>query len=280
MDLGGYYLTDNLTNKFQFLVPTNGQYTIPPGGFLLVWADGEATQNATNRADLHASFSLSKNGEAIGIFAANGTAIDALTFGAQITDVSQGRFSDGAAGIFTMPTCTPRTNNIIPNTAPVLNPIANQFTYAGLSVHFTATATDTQSAVQSLSFSLLSGPSGATIHPTSGAFNWSVPSETTPGTNLVALRVLDNGTPPLNDDKTFSVIVRPLPQIASLITGNQLQLSWPATEMGWRLEAQTNSLNVGLNATWFPVSNSTSTNQLYIPISATNSSVFFRLVSP
>ena len=280
VNLGGYYLTDNLTNKFQFLVPTNGQYTIPPGGFLLVWADGEAAQNATNRADLHASFSLSKNGEAIGIFAANGTAIDALTFGAQITDVSQGRFSDGAAGIFTMPTRTPRTNNIIPNTAPVLNPIANQFTYAGLSVHFTATATDTQSAVQSLSFSLLSGPSGATIHPTSGAFNWSVPSETTPGTNLVALRVLDNGTPPLNDDKTFSVIVRPLPQIASLITGNQLQLSWPATEMGWRLEAQTNSLNVGLNATWFPVSNSTSTNQLYIPISATNSSVFCRLVSP
>ena len=96
------------------MVPTNGQYTIPPGGYLLIWADNEAAQNATNRADLHASFGLSKSGEAIGIFSASGTTIDAITFGAQTNDVSQGRFPDGAAGLFFMPTRTPRTNNIIP----------------------------------------------------------------------------------------------------------------------------------------------------------------------
>ena len=179
-----------------------------------------------------------------------------------------------------MPTRTPRTNNIIPNTAPVLNPIADQFTYAGLSVQFIASATDAQSAVQSLSFSLLSAPVGALIHPTSGAFNWSVPIGTAPGTNLVTVRVLDNGTPPLSDDETVSVIVRPLPQIASLITGNQLELTWPVTELGWRLEAQTNTLDVGLSANWFTVPNSTITNQLSIPIHTTNGSVFFRLVSP
>ena len=114
VDLGGYYLADNLTNKFQFMVPTYGQYTIPPGGYLLIWADNEAAQNATNRADLHASFGLSKSGEAIGIFSASGTTIDAITFGAQTNDVSQGRFPDGAAGLFFMTTRTPRTNNIIP----------------------------------------------------------------------------------------------------------------------------------------------------------------------
>ncbi|RLT17046.1 MAG: hypothetical protein DWI28_06780, partial [Planctomycetota bacterium] len=36
-DLSGFYLTDNLTNKFQYLIPAG--YTIPPGGHLLVWAD-------------------------------------------------------------------------------------------------------------------------------------------------------------------------------------------------------------------------------------------------
>src|ERR1039458_2493759 len=60
VDLGGYYLTDNLANKFQFLVPNTGHYLIPPGGFLLVWADNETGQNNTNRADLHANFALSK----------------------------------------------------------------------------------------------------------------------------------------------------------------------------------------------------------------------------
>jgi len=41
VDLGGYFLTDNLANKFQFQVPNNGHYTLPPGGYLLVWADSD-----------------------------------------------------------------------------------------------------------------------------------------------------------------------------------------------------------------------------------------------
>ncbi len=46
VDLGGYFLTDSLTNKFQFEVPNNGHYTIPPGGYLLVWANNETGQNS------------------------------------------------------------------------------------------------------------------------------------------------------------------------------------------------------------------------------------------
>lgn len=280
VDLGGYYLTDNLTNKFQFLVPTNGQYTIPPGGYLLVWADNESGQNSTNRADLHASFGLAKGGEAIGIFSANGTTIDAVTFGAQTTDVSQGRFPDGAAGIFSMPTRTPRTNNIIPNTAPTLAVITDKFTYAGQTVSFTATATDAESAVQTLSFSLPTAPGSATIHPSTGVFNWVVPNNELPGTNLVTARVTDNGTPILSDTKNFAVVIRPKPQVTTAITGNQLQLAWPALELGWRLEAQTNSVGAGISNDWFTVPGSTATNQVSIPINPDNGSVFFRLVYP
>ncbi len=280
VDLGGYYLTDNLTNKFQFLVPTNGQYTIPPGGFLLVWADNEAAQNSTNRADLHASFGLSKSGEAIGIFSANGTTIDALTFGTQTNDVSEGRFADGGANIFSMPTRTPRASNIIPNTAPVLAAITDKFSYAGLTVQFTASATDAESAVQTLAFSLPTTTGSATIHPVTGAFTWTIPSGTMPGTNLFTARVTDNGTPILSDTKNFAVVIRPMPQVTSAITGNQLQLSWPVTETGWRLEAQTNSLATGIGSGWSTVPGSTGTNQLFIPINPANGSVFIRLVYP
>ncbi|MEI9866084.1 MAG: lamin tail domain-containing protein [Limisphaerales bacterium] len=118
VDLGGYFFTDKLSNKFQSQVPTNGQYTIPPHGFLLVWADSETNQNSASFADLHVNFALSKGGEAIGLFAPDGTTIDAITFGAQTSDVSQGRAPDGSTNIVFMATATPRTNNFYSITPP------------------------------------------------------------------------------------------------------------------------------------------------------------------
>lgn len=68
--------------------------------------------------------------------------------------------------------------------------------------------------------------------------------------------------------------------VTAVVSGNQYQLSWPANHTGWRLEAQTNSLNVGLSANWATVSGSTATNQVNVPINPANGSVFFRLVYP
>jgi len=42
------------------------------------------------------SFKLSQAGEQISIFAPNGRLVDSITFGAQTSDVSQGRWPDGA----------------------------------------------------------------------------------------------------------------------------------------------------------------------------------------
>jgi autotransporter-associated beta strand protein len=61
---------------------------------------------------------------------------------------------------------------------------------------------------------------------------------------------------------------------------NQLTLSWPLDHTGWRLQAQTDDAVTGLGANWFDVANSTLTNQMLLPISTANSSVFFRLVYP
>jgi len=60
----------------------------------------------------------------------------------------------------------------------------------------------------------------------------------------------------------------------------QLQLSWPQDHLGWHLQIQTNSLNAGLGTNWVNVPNSTTTNQIFIPINPNNGSVFLRLVYP
>lgn len=111
VDLGGCFLTDNLTNQFQFEIPNNGHYLLPPGGYLLVWADGEAGQNSTNQPDLHVNFNLRAAGEAIGLFAPDGTTIDAVTFGQQTNNVSMGRVPDGGANVFYLPEPSPRAAN-------------------------------------------------------------------------------------------------------------------------------------------------------------------------
>ena len=227
VDLGGYYLTDTLANKTQFLVPNNGHYLIPPQGYLLVWADNESSQNNTNRADLHVNFALSKGGEAIGLFAADGTQIDAVTFGTQTSDVSQGRFQDGSANIVSFVIPTPRAANVLPNTPPILAVINDVEMLVGQTLVFTASATDTNVPAQTLAYSLAAGaPAAATINPATGQFQWTPASA--PGTNTISVVVTDNGTPNLSAAQTFHVIVFPLPSIGVNFPAGKLQLSWPA----------------------------------------------------
>ncbi len=69
-------------------------------------------------------------------------------------------------------------------------------------------------------------------------------------------------------------------QLDLVVDSGQMQLNWPADHIGWRLEAQTNALSVGLGINWVTVPGSAQTNQIVVPISENNSSVFFRLVYP
>ncbi len=118
VDLGGYYLSDE--NRLQFRIPQG--YRIAPHGFLLVWADNEASQNITSRMDLHASFALSRTGESLTLFAPDGSLIDSVTFGGQTNDVSQGRYVDGTQTLYYMATPTPRAPNVVTgSTEPAFN---------------------------------------------------------------------------------------------------------------------------------------------------------------
>ena len=70
------------------------------------------------------------------------------------------------------------------------------------------------------------------------------------------------------------------PQLAYQFAGSQLQIHWPADHAGWQLQAQTNSLGLGLGTNWLTVLGSTFTNQLTLPLSLANGSVFFRIAYP
>jgi len=227
-DLASYYLTDNLANQFQFRVPPG--YRVPPHGFLLVWADNAPGLNSPDSADLHVNFQLAKSGEAIGLFAADGTRIDAVTFGPQTNDVSMGRYPDGGPNLYFMPTPTPRGANVLPvsNTPPILAPIGSQTVHEGQTVTFTATATDADMPAQTLTFSLDPGaPAGAVIDGSSGVFTWSTIGIAAPSTNTVTVRVTDDGLPPLSESETIALIVIGPPSLSVVSrSGDQLTLGW------------------------------------------------------
>lgn len=88
VNLTGLYLTDEPSNPRKWPFP-NGT-TIAANGYLLVWAD----ENGTATPGLHANFKLASTGEQIYLIdtdANNNQVLDAITFGAQATDVSYGR---------------------------------------------------------------------------------------------------------------------------------------------------------------------------------------------
>ena len=111
VNLSGYRLTDTLVDPTHWTFPS--QTVIGPHGFLLVWADGDTAQNGTGtNGDLHASFKLNNSGEAIGLYSPSGVRQHAVTFGAQIQNVSQGLFPDGDTNAFHfMTNWTPRAPN-------------------------------------------------------------------------------------------------------------------------------------------------------------------------
>ncbi len=67
-------------------------------------------------------------------------------------------------------------------------------------------------------------------------------------------------------------------RLASQMSGNQLDLSWPVA--GPPLQAQVNNPGVGINTNWLDVPGSTATNHVVVPIAPTTGSAFYRLAFP
>ncbi len=105
VDVGGYFLTDDLTNASKWQFPNNT--ILPPYSYLNVFCDKEDT--VIN--ELHTNFKLSSNGESIGLFDNALQIIDTLSYGEQVSSVSFGRAANGGTDWFFFSIPTPGEAN-------------------------------------------------------------------------------------------------------------------------------------------------------------------------
>ncbi len=78
---------------------------------------------------------------------------------------------------------------------------------AGRTLMLTNSAADPDAPAQSLSWSLLSPPAGATIGAANGVFTWRPAVSQSPSTNVISVRVADNGNPPRAATQTLAITV-------------------------------------------------------------------------
>ena len=90
------------------------------------------------------------------------------------------------------------------NRAPVLDAIGDKMVRWGNTLTFTATASDSDVPSNTLVFSLVNAPAGASIHMNTGAFSW-IPTSVQLGSHMFRVRVTDNGSPSLFDEETITV---------------------------------------------------------------------------
>ncbi|MDB6026018.1 MAG: glycoside hydrolase family 16, partial [Verrucomicrobiales bacterium] len=124
------------------------------------------------------------------------------------------------------------------NTAPVLASIPTKIVNAGAMLTFTNSATDADLPADALTYGVTNSPAGASVSSVSGVFTWTAPQVTSTQTNAATVLVIDNGTPPLSNSKTFSIVVVAPPKLSSvLVTNGDVNLTW-ATYPGKNYKVQ------------------------------------------
>ncbi len=96
------------------------------------------------------------------------------------------------------------------NLAPVFPPITNLLTViAGATFCLTNTASYHDAPVQTLTYSLLVGPAGATINSTNAVLTWRPRMAQIGTSNLFTIVATDDGVPSLTATQSFTVMVGP-----------------------------------------------------------------------
>jgi len=132
--LGGYYMSDDLMDpEAMFMIPDTypDSVTVAAGGYILFYANkGQET------SVLNLNFKLGGSGEQVGLWNPESMFVDSLTYGAQETDISFGRYPDGTDNWGFMSDYTPGASNTNPSPAEVVLYInefmaSNDFAFPG-----------------------------------------------------------------------------------------------------------------------------------------------------
>jgi hypothetical protein len=148
-----------------------------------------------------------------GYVPATGNTFDVLTYSAE-SGVFTNFLPPFAVAMQTNYGATKLTLTVL-NVRPVLATNADQNLNELTTLGVTATATD-MDAGQSLTYALVSGPNGLIVSP-AGAIAWTPDETQGPSTNLVLVKVTDNGTPPLSATNSFTVMVNEV-NVAPVLT--------------------------------------------------------------
>jgi hypothetical protein len=112
VDVGGLFITDNLSNKTKYMIPMGTSQTIiPAGGYLILWADDDVPQGPR-----HLAFKLSADGEEIGLYQLVGgslTTINEVAFGKQTANRSFSRIPNGTGPFVETISMTPGAENSV-----------------------------------------------------------------------------------------------------------------------------------------------------------------------
>ncbi len=168
------------------------------------------------------------------------------------------------------------------NLPPALTAISNATIYWLNTLTLTNSATDSNTPIQTLTFSLATNaPAGATV-TTNGVFTWSPATNQAPSTNLISVIVTDDGSPSLSVTQSFTVTVLQSnlpPSLASIPDTtihwlNTLAFTNSATDPN--LPAQTLTFALATNA---PAGATITTNGVFTWTPATNQAPSTNLIS-
>lgn len=108
------------------------------------------------------------------------------------------------------------------NTPPTLAAIGNWTIGAGQTLSLTNPATDLDTPMQVLTFSLLTAPTNAVLNTNNGVLAWRPLVTQAGSTNPFTVKVTDNGTPSLGATQSFVVTVTnlPAPQMTAISGGS------------------------------------------------------------
>jgi DNA-binding beta-propeller fold protein YncE len=213
--LGNVYVADTENDRIQVFEDVNDPPVLDPIGAQSVPEGTELTFTATaSDPDLPVNtltFSLDGAPEGASIAGSTGafswTPTEAQgpgdpTFTVKVCD-------DGDPSLCDEEEITVTVNEV--NESPELDPIGAKTVDEGTELTFTATASDPDLPANTLTFSLVGAPEGASIAGSTGAFSWTPTEAQGPGSYTLNVCVTDDGLPSLSDCETIQVTVNEVP---------------------------------------------------------------------